>query len=225
MMQHHWPWLRSGFLNHLFDRQYRLLIDSLPKGLRLDLKRVLVSSRADLLTNFLSLTLAQSPDPSYSELTDRALPRIDFSFRLSNILNSCCCFSPLFVLIWMLPMHLQTVCHQIRNQQPSWYAMHISCKADRILCASSASQYIPPTDINQILSPKHKYPAHFFVRIFFRFTGDGAIEVVSIGIPVHFWDIIGFGVWILWEDDDKNRSNNNFRKEYKNVLNFEFNKQ
>ena len=49
--------------------------------------------------------------------------------------------------------------------------------------------------------------------------------VVSIGIPVHFWDIIGFGVWILWEDDDKNRSNNNFRKEYKNVLDIEFNKQ
>ena len=41
-----------------------------------------VSSRSDLLTNFLSSTLGQSPDPSSSKLTDRALPRNDFGLRL-----------------------------------------------------------------------------------------------------------------------------------------------
>ena len=110
-----WPWFRLCDFLIIYSLQTiqtpQHLRDALLKGLRLDLRRVLVSSRADLLANFLSLTLCSSHQtrPPPRSQTRWFLPR---RIRIQGIINiskryfqlECYCFSSR--LIWMLPMHL-----------------------------------------------------------------------------------------------------------------------
>ena len=109
---------RSGCLNQpLFNRQYRLLIESLLKGSGLDHELALVSFGADLLTNFLSL----APDSSSSN----PYHQHDFSregFRIGEGKY----FPHPFPLDLMLLMHLQSACHQNWNQQTISY-LELQC--------------------------------------------------------------------------------------------------
>ena len=96
--------------------------------------------------------------------------------------------------------------NSVSSEQKSatiWICNAHTCKADRIQCASSAAQSILLTDIKQILSAEHKYCYHCFAS---RDRGlqDVGLGQYYIGISVHISDIIGFGVWSLWKDDDKN---------------------